>query len=356
MRRVTLQMIADAVGLSRSTVSRALKNHPDISSATTKKVQNEAERLGYKQDVKISELMIYLRRSKGIKDRPCIAVIRPVSNPSLLKTKAINHPQWLAGVIDRAETLGFQLECFALDQKPGRGITLSKVLWNRGIRGVIVGPLGKPEKPIELIWEKFCLVAIGNSLRQPSLHRVMTNHYKAFTELTKQLIQKKYKRIGCALLHSTTVRTNYIYHGAIHAMKARYGNNLFAPAFTFDYDKPEALARYCDKQKIDVLVTDIGDHTLTILTEQGINVPQDLSLVALQVSSTNDHISGMNFQDYKVGQHSIDVLSHVLHYNELGIPKTVTNVLIDPYWFEGRTTRKMALQYTSSPATPSFHS
>ncbi len=44
---VTLNDIANALSLNISTVSRALKDHPKISSATKKKVQKKAKELGY---------------------------------------------------------------------------------------------------------------------------------------------------------------------------------------------------------------------------------------------------------------------------------------------------------------------
>lgn len=47
MSDTTLHKIAAAVGLSISTVSRALKGHPDISVQTRKKVLSAAATLNY---------------------------------------------------------------------------------------------------------------------------------------------------------------------------------------------------------------------------------------------------------------------------------------------------------------------
>jgi len=46
--RVTLKDIARELGVSPSTVSRALKDHPDISPATKKLVNELAEKLKYR--------------------------------------------------------------------------------------------------------------------------------------------------------------------------------------------------------------------------------------------------------------------------------------------------------------------
>jgi len=48
--QVTIKDIARELGISPSTVSKALKGHPDISSATKKAVRELVERWNYKPD------------------------------------------------------------------------------------------------------------------------------------------------------------------------------------------------------------------------------------------------------------------------------------------------------------------
>lgn len=50
-RKTTIQDIADVVGLSKSTVSRALKNHPDITDQTKRLVQEAVQLHGYQPNV-----------------------------------------------------------------------------------------------------------------------------------------------------------------------------------------------------------------------------------------------------------------------------------------------------------------
>ena len=47
MRRTTLKDLAEMLQISTSTVSRALKNHPDISNAVKTKVKEAAETFNY---------------------------------------------------------------------------------------------------------------------------------------------------------------------------------------------------------------------------------------------------------------------------------------------------------------------
>lgn len=60
-RQVTIKDIARELGISPSTVSRALKNHPDISTATKNAVNDLAKKLRYKPN----EVALSLKHSKS---------------------------------------------------------------------------------------------------------------------------------------------------------------------------------------------------------------------------------------------------------------------------------------------------
>ncbi len=47
MRETTLKQIAETLGISITTVSKALKNYPDVSASTKKAVVELAEKLNY---------------------------------------------------------------------------------------------------------------------------------------------------------------------------------------------------------------------------------------------------------------------------------------------------------------------
>ena len=46
--RVTISDVADALGVAKGTVSRALNNYPDISESTRRRVQRTADAMGYR--------------------------------------------------------------------------------------------------------------------------------------------------------------------------------------------------------------------------------------------------------------------------------------------------------------------
>ena len=49
MKKVTIQDIADGLGISRNTVSKAINNADGLAEATRKKILQKATEMGYKQ-------------------------------------------------------------------------------------------------------------------------------------------------------------------------------------------------------------------------------------------------------------------------------------------------------------------
>lgn len=85
--RVTISDVSHAMGLSKSTVSRALNDYPDISEATKKRVSIAATRLGYRPSPQAQSLTTGLARS--------VALILSVTGDSVQKASL---PELLDGL------------------------------------------------------------------------------------------------------------------------------------------------------------------------------------------------------------------------------------------------------------------
>ena len=66
MENITLKRISEVLGLSISTVSRALKNHPDISEVTKNRVNEVAEFLDYEPNINAINLRAKKNRVLGL--------------------------------------------------------------------------------------------------------------------------------------------------------------------------------------------------------------------------------------------------------------------------------------------------
>ncbi len=65
-RRVTINDLADELGLAKGTISRALNGYPDISASTRVRVTKAAERMGYQPLAQAQAIRTGLARSLGL--------------------------------------------------------------------------------------------------------------------------------------------------------------------------------------------------------------------------------------------------------------------------------------------------
>src|ERR1700760_2078177 len=101
MKRLTLQEVANKLGLNQSTVSRALQNHPRISADTRKRVQKLCTKLGYKAHSGLSELAASRWQPDKVGTGTTIAFI-DCSNPSVEV-----HLNMVPALLRQASTLGY---------------------------------------------------------------------------------------------------------------------------------------------------------------------------------------------------------------------------------------------------------
>lgn len=66
MKNITLQDIADELGLTKVSISKALRDHPDISEETRKKVKKMAKKLGYRPNLVARSLTSSTSKTIGL--------------------------------------------------------------------------------------------------------------------------------------------------------------------------------------------------------------------------------------------------------------------------------------------------
>lgn len=120
---VTIKDIAKQLGISPSTVSRALKNHPDISEKTRHTVQELAEKLHYKPNV----TALNLRNNKS----NTIAVIIP---------QLVHHffSSVISGIEEIASNAGYKVMIYQSDESATREVMNVQSILSHRVDGVII--------------------------------------------------------------------------------------------------------------------------------------------------------------------------------------------------------------------------
>lgn len=218
--RHSLESIARALGVSRMTVSRALRGNAAVAEATREAVLEEAKRQGYKPNPLISAWMQRVRQGEEAATKPALAYVSSVARKGQHSTAANPYLREMRrGARQRAKELGFKLWEFY-----GAG---SEMAWEEvaermtaaGVAGVILAPRNFLVRDIRvnLPWERFCCMAISFSLSRPEMHTINDEQLQGTTEILRRLQASGYRRIGCmSWLHHEELHS----HGRISAFLA----------------------------------------------------------------------------------------------------------------------------------------
>jgi LacI family transcriptional regulator len=131
-RRRTLQDVAEAVGLSANTVSRALNDMPGVSAATRARIKAEAERIGYVPNVHARSLVLGSPRTIGV-------VVTDIANPYF--------NDLVSEIEDQAFTAGYNLLLLLSDEDPERERLAIETALRAGVDGVIGVPVQGRSNP-----------------------------------------------------------------------------------------------------------------------------------------------------------------------------------------------------------------
>jgi len=210
---ITIKDIAEKAGVSRMTVSRALRNHPDINEVTRDRIQRLAEEMNYRPNPLISIWMSSVAIGKQTAFRPGIAWLSSYSD-----LQSRQNTLFRSGLFDaakrRADHLGFSLEDHPLFYSGMEPRRLGRILQTRACVGVILPPLPTLSEGLDFDWKQFSAVAVGWSLRFPDLHRVTVNHSMGMTSAMENLTLLGRKRIGLVLKRLSDDRTNHFWSNA----------------------------------------------------------------------------------------------------------------------------------------------
>lgn len=112
MPRVTLREIAEKAGCSRSTVSYALRNSPNISRGLRDKIIGVAEGLGWTPDAELARQMSLVRQTLVKTDLPHLAIV--INKPKRHLERELAPTHQLSGAVAYAERMGYKADIFNL--------------------------------------------------------------------------------------------------------------------------------------------------------------------------------------------------------------------------------------------------
>ncbi len=122
LRRRTLQDVANAVGLTANTVSRALNDKPGVSDATRALIKAEAERIGYVPNPHARSLVLGSRKTIGV-------ILTDLANPFF--------NDLVSEIEELASNAGYTLLLLLSNEDPEREQVAIETALRTGVDGII---------------------------------------------------------------------------------------------------------------------------------------------------------------------------------------------------------------------------
>lgn len=316
-KRPTVRTIAEELKVSPITVSRALREQDNVRPALARRIRAHAQRRGYRRDPVLAEVMSGLGRSEGARYRETVAFIWTHESGGAKEEEA--------GARAAAGRLGYRLEVIKPWRQNLAERDVSRILWARGIRGVLLSPnASRPDPRYELDWPRFAAVLVGSSLVNTGLTRVARDYYSDAKLALARLADAGARRIGLALDSNIHQRTDRRYAAAFNAFSPPGAPEVFVvdPAAAPDSEKARFL-RWLAKDQPDAVLSEFA--------AAGSWMPADLPHARLHLLK-GDHGPGVQPDFARVGAEAMRTLDGLLRADRLGLLDAPATVLIAGRW------------------------
>ena len=346
--RPTLRDIGVKTGFHYSTVSLALRDHPRISDSTKQIIREAAEGLGYQPDAMLSSLCAYRLTKRPPKEQTVIAWITNHRTQTGWGMSACTR-DYFDGASQRATERGYRVETFWLAEPGMTGQRMSRILWTRGVQGVLLPPQEHLTSRIDLhgiicppvhldtlsstrvcIWSQTMNTepwarSLPNWKRDPtdesawSICVNMTNESITigWPPISSSRLACRWN-INCRRWSSSSGIPGHSCHGLRVIDRTR-----LSPGFRRSF-------------AVSGVPATVYRTTSVSLTTRWMK----------KVS-----LSGMKKNSFQIGEMAVDLVIDMLHRNERGIPIYPYLLMVEGSWVEGNTLRPAS---SSSPAASTF--
>jgi LacI family transcriptional regulator len=326
MKDITLKEIAKKLGISITTVSKALKNYPDVSEKTRKSVINLANQLHFIPNSFAVNLRT--RESKTI---------------GLIIPEVVHHffSNVINGIIAEAEKKGYLVIILQSNESLELEKKQVELLINKRVDGIIMSLSNETnydDHIQEIINKGIPFVQFDKISKLIPSSKVIINDQKAAMEAVQHLIDKGCKKI--AHIRGPINPQNAIdrflgYKKVLEKNNIPFDQSLVYTCKTVSFEEGKEFAKQIHDEHPDVdgifAITDlVAIGVLEYLNENKIKVPDDIAVIGFsnwfmsQVISPK--LSTVDQPSYEMGIIAFDLLLEemICHKDNLPfIPRTI---------------------------------
>ncbi|GAB3020842.1 LacI family DNA-binding transcriptional regulator [uncultured Cyclobacterium sp.] len=339
-KETTIYDIAKVVGLSPTTVSRALSNHPRVKENTKEKILATAKKMGYQSNIFASSLR--KKRSKSI------GVIIPKLNSPFQSSV-------MAGMEEIATQAGYNLVISQSTESLEKEISNATTMFNSRVDGLLVSKAGTTDDigHFSPFFKKHIPVLFFDRVPENNnCTGVVINNTQAIYDATSHLIKEGCKRIVHVLgnlkinVYADRLK-GYKYalldHGIVLEEKNVINNDLGEESGERIVEQILKL----DPKPDGLLVSNdtCAASCLMALKRRNIKVPEDIAIVGfnndLISRMVEPNLSTINYPSYHMGEVAMkNLINHLDDEHHEILQKTNTITLRHELIIRGSSKRK----------------
>lgn len=338
----TLRSLARSLGLSRTTVSDALRGNSRVNPETMCRVQAAARAAGYDRNPLRGAVMSLLRKSRRHLGCGELALVE-MTKPGAAQARPGFNDALIRGIRDRARAFGFQAELFAVEPDPFQLADLEAVLRTRGIQGLLLLPSSELPDYSGLQWERYAAVSLDPFAA--GLHVLSPDHHRSMAQLLRELAVRGYRRPGL-LVETFPNPQSCPWEAAFLGQRCLVPGLEAVPPLRSPRPDRVRFVQWFRKCRPDVVLTPSAD-VRPWLEAHGAQIPQTHGLVCLDHQSAPAGWTALDLQATELGARATEiVITHLLH-GDLGLPAHAALTTLPARLVEGDT-----LRLRPAPAPP----
>lgn len=265
---VTIVDVARKAGVSVSTVSRVMRDHPDVNPDTRERVLAAVRLLDYRPSTIARALVSGRSQSIGL-------LVSDIENPF--------YPQLARSIETAAREAGCAVIMCNTEDREDETERYVERLLDDGVQGVIHASVGSDERrTLEQLGDAVSIVFTNRRPRNRDCSYIVADNYAGAAELTQHLVELGHRRIGFITGPTFAANANERLSGFLDAAREAGVETILAEGdFTFE-SGAQAVTRWSKTSRQPTAIVGVNDlvalGAFDALLRLGRSVPEDVAV------------------------------------------------------------------------------
>jgi LacI family repressor for deo operon, udp, cdd, tsx, nupC, and nupG len=325
---VRLKDIAQHARVSVMTVSKALRDEPDISAATKSRIKLLAQQMGYVPDSTAQGLRTKITKLFGL-------VIPSITNPI--------YARIVFAIEERAHELGYDILLAHTHNMPSREEACIRRLLSRRVDGLFISPVYRFEAEAR-IYQEVLARKIPTVLLGPpapfckSFPYVEVEELAASQSATRHLLKLGHKRIAYLTGPPAAPWALERFEGYRHALREAGlevdDELVFQAGSTIEEGMKAAsqmLAEACNATAVQATNDLVAIGCAEVLLSKGLRIPEDISVVGFGNVLMSEHfcvpLTTVRQPKFRLANAAMDTMVNLLHGRPVEVKKLAAELI-----------------------------